>query len=153
MRTSNRRRIVEELMAAAIEEAKISLREGGIPIGSVLVRDGNIIGRGHNRRVQNGDPLAHAEIECIRNAGRIGSYSGTILFSTLIPCYLCSGAIVQFGIENIVVGESRTFQGDSEFLKDHWVTVDDWDMKECIELMEEFIQKNPTLWNEDIGKL
>jgi cytosine/creatinine deaminase len=144
---------VEEFMKAAIEEAKISLQEGGIPIGSVLVRDGKIIGRGHNRRVQNGDPLAHAEIDCIRNAGRIGSYSNTILFSTLIPCYLCSGAIVQFGIEKVIIGESRTFKGDIEFLKDHWVTVDDWDMDECAELMEDFIQKNPLLWNEDIGKL
>ena len=144
---------MKEFMKAAIEEAKLSLQEGGIPIGSVLVRDSKIIGRGHNRRIQNGDPIAHAEIECIRNAGRIGSYSDTILFSTLIPCYLCSGAIVQFGIENIFVGESRTFKGDIEFLKDHWVTVEDWDMDECIELMEEFIKKNPTLWYEDIGKL
>jgi len=144
---------MKEFMKAAIEEAKLSLQEGGIPIGSILVRDNKIIGRGHNRHIQNGDPLAHAEIECIRNAGCIGSYSDTILFSTLIPCYLCSGAIVQFGIENIFVGESRTFKGDIEFLKDHWVTVEDWDMDECIELMEEFIKKNPTLWNEDIGKL
>ena len=144
---------MEEFMNAALEEAKLSLLEGGIPIGSVLVRDGKIIGRGHNRRVQNDDPLAHAEIECIRNAGRIGSYSNTTLFSTLIPCYLCSGAIVQFGIEQVIVGESRTFKGDREFLKDHWVTVEDWELKECIELMDEFIQKNPALWNEDIGKL
>ena len=140
-------------MKVAIEEAKLGLQEGGIPIGSVLVCDGKIIGRGHNRRVQNGDPLAHAEIECIRNAGRKESYSNTILFSTLMPCYLCSGAIVQFGIENIIVGESRTFKGDLDFLKDHWVTVEDWDMDECIDLMNEFIHKNPALWNEDIGKL
>ena len=144
---------MEEFMKAAIEEAKLSLQEGGIPIGSVLVRDGNIIGRGHNRRIQNGDPVSHAEIECIRDAGRLGSYSNTILFSTLIPCYLCSGAIVQFGIEKVIVGESRTFKGDTEFLKDHWVTVEDWDMDECIELMKEFIKKNPALWDEDIGKL
>jgi cytosine deaminase len=144
---------MEEFMNIAIEEAKLSLQEGGIPIGSVLVRDDKIIGRGHNRRIQNGDPLAHAEIECIRNAGRIGSYSNTILLSTLMPCYLCSGAIVQFGIEKVIVGESRTFKGDIDFLKDHWVTVEDWDMDECLELMEEFIKKNPALWNEDIGKL
>ena len=144
---------MEEFMKAAIEEAKLGLQEGGIPIGSVLVSEGRIIGRGHNRRVQNGDPLAHAEIECIRNAGRINSYSNTILFSTLMPCYLCSGAIVQFGIEKIIVGESRTFKGDLEFLKDHWITVEDWDMDECIELMAEFIHKNSALWNEDIGKL
>jgi creatinine deaminase len=145
--------IMEEFMNAAIEEAKIGLQEGGIPIGSVLVRDGKIIGRGHNRRIQNGDPLAHAEIECIRNAGRIGSYSNTILFSTLIPCYLCSGAIVQFGIEKVIVGESRTFKGDSAFLKDHWIEVEDWDLDECIEMMKDFIKMTPTLWNEDIGKL
>lgn len=145
--------IMEEFMRAAIEEAKIGLQEGGIPIGSVLVRDGRIIGRGHNRRIQNNDPLAHAEIECLRTTGRIGTYSDTILFSTLMPCFLCSGAIVQFGIEKIVVGESRSFKGDIEFLKDHWVTVDDWDWDECTELMKEFIIKNLTLWNEDIGKL
>lgn len=144
---------MEEFMKAAIEEARLGLQEGGIPIGSVLVRDSKIIGRGHNHRVQNGDPLAHAEIECLRNAGRIGSYSNTILFSTLIPCYLCSGAIVQFGIEKVIMGESRTFKGDKEFLKDHWITLEDWDMDECVALMEEFIKKNPTLWNEDIGKL
>ena len=144
---------MEEFMNAAIAEAKVSLQEGGIPIGAVLVRDGIIIGRGHNRRVQNSDPLAHAEIECLRNAGRIGSYSNTILFSTLIPCYLCSGALVQFGIEKVIVGESRTFKGDKDFLKDHWVEVEDWDMQECIELMKDFIKNNPTLWDEDIGKL
>ena len=144
---------MEEFMNAAIEEAKNSLQEGGIPIGAVLVRDGKIIGRGHNRRVQNSDPLAHAEIECLRNAGRIGSYSGTILFSTLIPCYLCSGAVVQFGIEKVIVGESRTFKGDTEFLKDHWVEVEDWDVQECIDMMKDFIKNNPTLWDEDIGKL
>jgi cytosine/creatinine deaminase len=144
---------MEEFMKAAIEEAKLGLQEGGIPIGSVLMRDGKIIGHGHNRRIQNGDPLAQAEIECLRKAGRIGSYSNTVLFSTLIPCYLCSGAIVQFGIEKVIIGESRTFKGDIDFLKDHWVDVEDWDMNECIELMEEFIKKNPTLWNEDIGKL
>jgi creatinine deaminase len=140
-------------MNAAIEEAKLSLQEGGIPIGSVLVRNDKIIGHGHNRHVQNGDPLAHAEIECIRDAGRIGSYSNTILFSTLMPCYLCSGAIVQFGIEKIIVGESRTAKGDPEFLKDHWIAIDDWDLDECRSLMEDFIKKNPTLWNEDSGKL
>jgi creatinine deaminase len=144
---------VEEFMKAAIEEAKIGLQEGGIPIGSVLVRKNEIIGRGHNRRAQNSDPLSHAEIECIRNAGRIGSYADTILFTTLMPCYLCSGAIVQFGIEKVMVGESRSFKGDLEFLKDHWVTVEDWDMAECIELMDTFMKKNPNLWKEDIGKL
>ncbi len=144
---------MEEYMKVAIEEAKLSLQEGGIPIGSVLVRGNEIIGRGHNRRVQNNDPLAHAEIECIRNAGRIYSYSDTILFTTLMPCYLCSGAIVQFGIEKVISGESRTFKGDIEFLKDHWIVLENWDLEECTKLMEEFIKKNPKLWNEDIGKL
>ena len=140
-------------MRAAIEEAKLGLQEGGIPIGSVLVRDKKIIGRGHNRRIQNNDPLAHAEIECIRNAGRLGSYTDTILFTTLMPCYLCSGAIVQFGIEKVIVGESRNFKGDVEFLENHWVSVDDWDWHECIDLMKEFIEKNSNLWKEDTGKL
>ena len=144
---------MEEFMKAAIEEAKLGLQEGGIPIGSVLVRDKKIIGRGHNRRVQNNDPTAHAEIECIRNAGRIGSYSDTILFSTMMPCYLCSGAIAQFGIEKVIVGESRNFKGDIEFLENHWVSVDDWDLDECIDLMKEFMEKNSNLWKEDIGKL
>jgi cytosine deaminase len=153
VKVSKRTTAMEKFMNSAIEEAKLSLQEGGIPIGSILVRDDKIIGRGHNRRVQNNDPLAHAEIECIRNAGRIGSYSNTILFSTLMPCYLCSGAIVQFGIEKVIVGESRTLKGDIEFLKDHWVTVEDWDMDECVKLMQEFIKKSPALWNEDIGKL
>jgi creatinine deaminase len=144
---------VEEFMKAALEEARSGLQEGGIPIGAVLVKDGTIIGRGHNRRIQNNDPLAHAEIECIRNAGRIGSYKGTIFFTTLMPCYLCAGAIVQFGIERIVVGDSQSFTGALEFLHDQWVKVEELDWDECIDLMEEFKIKNPTLWNEDIGKL
>ncbi len=144
---------MEQFMKAAIEEARLGLQEGGIPIGSILVRDKKIIGRGHNRRVQNNDPLAHAEIECLRDAGRIGSYSDAILFTTLMPCYLCSGAIVQFGIEKVVVGDSRNFKGDIEFLENHWVSVDDWDWDECIDLMKEFKEKNPDIWKEDIGKL
>ena len=118
-----------------------------------LVRDNKIIGRGRNRRVQNNDPLAHAEIECLRNAGRIGSYKNTILLSTLMPCYLCAGAIVQFGIEKVIVGDSKSFLGALEFMKDQWVSVEEWDWYECMDLMEDFIKNNPTLWNEDIGKL
>jgi cytosine/creatinine deaminase len=144
---------MEEFMKAALEEARVGLQEGGIPIGAVLVKDGAIIGRGHNRRVQNNDPLAHAEIECIRNAGRIGSYKGTVLYTTLMPCYLCAGAIVQFGIERIVVGDSQSFKGAPEFLNDQWVKVEELYWSECTELMEEFKKQNPTLWNEDIGKL
>jgi cytosine deaminase len=144
---------MEEFMKVALEEAKLSLQEGGIPIGAVLVRDNKIIGRGRNRRVQNNDPLAHAEIECLRNASRIGSYKNTILLITLMPCYLCAGAIVQFGIEKIIVGDSKSFRGASEFMKDQWVSVEEWDWYECMDLMENFKKNNPTLWNEDIGKL
>jgi creatinine deaminase len=144
---------MEEFMKAALEEAKLSLQEGGIPIGAVLVRDNKIIGRGRNRRVQNNDPLAHAEIECLRNAGRIGSYKNIILLSTLMPCYLCAGAIVQFGIEKVIVGDSKSFRGAPEFMKDQWISVEEWDWYECMDLMEDFIKNNPKLWNEDIGKL
>jgi creatinine deaminase len=142
---------MEEFMKAAIEEAKAGLAEGGIPIGSVLVLDNKIVGRGHNRHIQNNDPSAHSDIECIRNTGRLESYSKAILFTTLMPCYYCSGAIIQFGIERIVVGESRNYKGDIDFLKDHWVSVEDWDWDECAALMEEFIRKNRSVWNEDIG--
>ncbi|MGV8016858.1 MAG: nucleoside deaminase [Ignavibacteria bacterium] len=142
---------MDEFMKAAIEEAKKGLAEGGIPIGSVLVKDGRIIGRGHNRRVQKGSPTLHAEIDCLENAGRIGSYSGTVLYSTLMPCYLCSGAVVQFGIKKVVAGESVTFAGGPEFLKEHGVEVIDLNLDECINLMKDFIDKNKELWNEDIG--
>ena len=138
-------------MKAAIEEAKKGLAEGGIPIGSVLVKDGKIIGRGHNRRVQKGSPTLHAEIDCLEDAGRIGSYSGTVLYSTLMPCYLCSGAVVQFGIKKVVAGESVTFEGGPEFMKEHGVEVIDLNLDECINLMKDFIDKNKELWNEDIG--
>jgi len=144
---------MDEFMRAAIEEAKKGLIEGGIPIGSVLVKGGKIIGRGHNRRVQENDPIIHAEIDCLRNAGRIGSYKGTVLYSTLMPCYLCAGAIVQFGIPRVVAGESETFPGAREFMESHKVEVTDLGLEECKQLMEEFIQKNPELWNEDIGEL
>jgi len=140
-------------MLAAIEEAKQGLKEGGIPIGSVLVKDGEIIGRGHNKRVQDNDPIIHAEIDCLRNAGRIGSYKSTVLYSTLMPCYLCGGAIVQFGIKKIIAGESKTFPGSREFMEAHDVTVVDLDLEECKHLMNDFIRSNPKLWNEDIGEL
>lgn len=143
---------VDPFMLAAIEEARKGRQEGGIPIGSVLVRDGKIIGRGHNRRVQQGDPMAHAEIDCLRDAGRIGDYRGAVLYSTLMPCYLCAGAVVQFGIKEVVVGESRTFPGAAELMLDHGVTVQDLDLEECVALMEAFIRDEPGLWNEDIGE-
>lgn len=143
----------DPFLQIAIAEARTGLTEGGIPIGSVLVRDGQIIGRGHNRRVQQGDPIAHAEIDCLRNAGRTGSYRNTVLYSTLMPCYLCAGAIVQFGIPKVVAGESRTFQGAKVFLIEQGVEVIDLDSEECYRMMQDFIEKNPELWNEDIGQL
>ena len=142
----------DPFLQAAIKEARDGYAEGGIPIGSVLVRDGEIIGRGHNRRVQQGDPMAHAEIDCLRQAGRIGSYKGAVLYSTLMPCYLCSGAIVQFGIKKVYAGESKTFPGGPDFMRGHGVEVIDLNDAECIELMRRFIAEKPQLWNEDIGK-
>jgi cytosine deaminase len=144
---------MDQFMQAAIEEAKLGLREGGIPIGSVLVRDGKIIGRGHNRRVQKNDPIIHAEIDCLRNAGRIGSYKNTILYSTLMPCYLCAGAAVQFGISRVIAGEAETFPGAQDFMKAHGIEVTNLDLEECKSMMREFIRQNPKLWNEDIGEL
>ena len=140
-------------MKCAIEEAETGLREGGIPIGSVLVRAGCIIGRGHNRRVQDNDPLLHAEIDCLRNAGRIGSYADCTLYSTLMPCYLCAGAVVQFGIGKVVAGESANFAGARDFLEAHGVEVIDLDLDICRTMMGEFIEAHPDLWNEDIGEL
>ena len=144
---------MDEFMKAAIAEAKTGLSEGGIPIGSVLVKGGEIIGRGHNRRVQYDDPIIHAEIDCLRNAGRIGSYRGTTLYSTLMPCYLCAGAVVQFGIKKVVAGESVNFEGAQSFLESKGVEVVDLRLSECIEMMAEFIRVHPPLWNEDIGEL
>ena len=138
-------------ISLALEEARQGLAEGGIPIGSVLVRNGEVIGRGHNRRVQRGDPMAHAEIDCLQNAGRQRTYRDTILYSTLFPCYLCSGAAVQFGIPTVVIGEARTFPGAPDFLRQHGITVVDLDLQECVDLMTHFIAEHPTLWNEDIG--
>lgn len=142
----------DDFMEEAIAEAKQGLREGGIPIGSVLVRDGKIIAKGHNKRVQNSDPMTHAEIDCLRNAGRIGTYKGTTLYSTLMPCYLCAGAVVQFGIKKVVAGESKTFSGAKEFMESHGVDVVDLDLENCKQLMQDFIQQKPELWNEDIGE-
>ncbi len=144
---------MDAFMQAAIDEAKKGLSEGGIPIGAVLVRDGKIIGRGHNKRVQENDPIIHAEIDCLRNAGRIGSYKGTTLYSTLMPCYLCSGAVVQFNIKEVIVGESETFAGAPEFLTQHGVRVTNLNLDECKRMMRDFIEKNPKLWYEDIGEL
>ena len=139
-------------MDAAIAQARKSLSEGGIPIGSALARNGELLAVGHNKRVQESDPVTHAEIDCLRNAGRIGSFRDTVLYSTLMPCYLCSGAVVQFDIRKVIVGESRTFPGGPEFMRSHGVEVIDLDLPECVELMTQFIAANPQLWNEDIGR-
>jgi creatinine deaminase len=141
-----------ELMQVAIAQARKSLSEGGIPIGSALARKGELLAAGHNKRVQDNDPVTHAEIDCLRQAGRIGSFRDTVLYSTLMPCYLCSGAVVQFGIRKVIVGESRTFAGGPEFMRSHGVEVIDLDLPECSEMMAKFIAKNPALWNEDIGR-
>ena len=143
---------MDEFMNAAIFQAKQGRQEGGIPIGSVLVKDGKIVGQGHNKRVQDGDPVTHAEIDCLRNAGRIGNYKGTILYSTLMPCYLCAGAVVQFGIKKVIAGESKTFPGAREFMVSHGVEVIDLNLDECEQMMSEFITTNPELWDEDIGR-
>ncbi|HIA07008.1 MAG TPA: nucleoside deaminase [Flavobacteriales bacterium] len=143
---------MDENLKLAYAEAVRGRNSGGIPIGSVLVKEGKVIGRGHNQRVQTKDPMAHAEIDCLRNAGRIGSYEDTVLYSTLMPCYLCAGAVVQFGIKKVIVGESRTFSGAKQFMVDHGVEVIDLDDPACIDLMQKFIAEEPELWNEDIGK-
>lgn len=139
-------------MQAAIEEARKGLAEGGIPIGSVLVRDGKIISRGHNKRVQEKNPILHGEMDCLNNAGRIGSYKNTVLYSTLMPCYMCAGTVVQFKIPKVIVGEGRTFSGAEVFMKQYGVEVINLDLKECYEMMNSFIEKYPELWNEDIGE-
>ena len=140
-------------MKAAIEEAEKGQKEGGIPIGSVLVKDGQIIGRGHNKRVQEQNPMIHAEIDCLMKAGRVGTYKGTVLYSTLMPCYLCAGAVVQFGIKKVIAGESKTFVGARKFMEEHGVEVVDLDLSECKTMMDNFIKNNPELWKEDIGTL
>jgi cytosine/creatinine deaminase len=142
----------KELMESAIAQARKSLSEGGIPIGSTLARNGELLAVGHNKRVQEGDPVTHAEIDCLRRAGRIGSFRDTILYSTLMPCYLCAGAVVQFGIPKVIVGESHTFPGAPEFMRSHGVEVIDLDLPECVEMMQQFIAAHPALWNEDIGR-
>jgi creatinine deaminase len=142
----------DPFMLAAIEEATLGLSEGGLPIGSVLVRNGEVIARGHNRRVQNNNPIAHAEIDCLTRAGPQKTYRDTVLYSTLMPCHLCSGAAVQFGVPKIVAGESVNSCGAPDFLKSHGVEVIDLNNPDCIRMMKEFISANPQLWNENNGK-
>jgi creatinine deaminase len=143
----------DPFLEAAIEEARRGLAEGGIPIGSVLVIDGVIAGRGHNRRVQKGSPILHAEMDCIENAGRLkaNDYRRAVLYSTLSPCDMCSGTALLYGIPRIVIGENRTFQGPESYLRSRGVRLDISDDAECIRIMEEFIRSRPDLWNEDIG--
>jgi creatinine deaminase len=143
---------IDEFIQAAIAQARKSRDEGGIPIGSALARAGKLVAVGHNKRVQENDPVTHAEIDCLRNAGRLGSFRDTVLYSTLMPCYLCAGAVVQFGIRKVIVGESRTFPGALDLMRSHGVEVIDLDLPECIEMMQTFIAENPQLWKEDIGK-
>ncbi len=139
---------------AAIEQAKLGLQSGGIPIGSVLVIDGEIVGRGHNRRVQNGSSILHAEMDCLENAGRLtaADYKRSVLYSTLSPCDMCSGAVLMYKIPSVVIGENRTFQGPEEYLRSRGVDLEIADNSECIQLMQDFIRDNPSLWNEDIGE-
>jgi cytosine deaminase len=142
----------EPFLKAAIEEAKMGLAEGGLPIGSVLVRDGKIIGAGHNRRVQDKNPMAHAEIDAMTKAGRQTTYRDTVLYSTLMPCYLCSGAAVQFRVPKVIVGESVNFHGAPDFMRSRSIDVIDMHNAECIQMMADFIRDHPALWNEDIGE-
>ena len=143
----------DPFLRAAIDEARQGLAEGGIPIGSVIVHNGEIIGRGHNRRVQRGSAILHGEMDALENAGRHPAfvYRESTLYTTLSPCAMCSGAIVLYGIPTIIVGENRTFVGEEEWLRSRGVRVDVLQSEECIAMMREFIQNNPTLWNEDIG--
>jgi cytosine deaminase len=140
-------------MQAAIEEARQGLREGGIPIGSVLVHNDTIIGRGHNRRVQQGSVILHGEMDALEDAGRLPAsvYRESTLYTTLSPCPMCSGAILLYGIPKVVIGENRTFMGEEKLLVQRGVTVEVRQDEECISLMSSFIDANPDLWNEDIG--
>lgn len=141
------------LLETAIEEARQGRAEGGVPIGAALYRqDGTLLGRGHNRRVQDGDPSIHGETDAFRNAGRQRRYRDTLMVTTLAPCWYCSGLIRQFGIGTVVVGESHTFQGGIDWLRDLGVTVVDLHSQTCIDLLGEFITHHPDVWNEDIGE-
>lgn len=144
---------MDEFMKAAIEEAQAGLEEGGIPIGSVIVHNGKIIGRGHNRRVQKGSVILHGEMDAFENAGRqpASVYKECTLYTTLSPCPMCSGAILLYGIPKVIIGENKTFMGEEQLLKSRGVKVDVLQNDSCIEMMTNFIKEKPTLWNEDIG--
>jgi len=146
--------MTDPFLAAAIDEARKGLAAGGIPIGSVLVIDGAIVGRGHNQRVQKGSSVLHAEMDCLENAGRLTAtdYQRSVLYSTLSPCDMCSGAILLYGIPRVVVGEHRTFKGPEDHLRSRGVDLEIVDDEECVSLMQAFIAANPELWEEDIGE-
>ncbi|MFI5247936.1 MAG: nucleoside deaminase [Nitrospirales bacterium] len=135
----------------AFEQALKSYREGGLPIGAVLIKNGQLVAQGHNRRVQEGDPIAHGEMDCLRRAGRQPSYSNMTLYTTLSPCMMCSGTVVQFGIPRVVVGEDLNFPGNLDFLRSHGVEVLLVEDPQCVELMRRFISERPDLWDEDIA--
>ena len=145
--------IPDPLLAAAIAEAEQGLREGGIPIGSVVVSRAKILGRGHNRRVQKGSPVLHGEMDALENAGRLPAavYRDATLYTTLSPCAMCSGAILLYGIPRVIIGENRTFRGEEELLASRGVSIEVRQDPTCIRLMTDFIQAHPELWNEDIG--
>ncbi|HEX6094937.1 MAG TPA: nucleoside deaminase [Thermoanaerobaculia bacterium] len=145
---------MDEFLHTAIEEARQGLAEGGIPIGSVLVHEGKIIGRGHNRRIQRGSATLHGEMDALENAGRLAArvYRESTLYTTLSPCAMCTGAILLYRIPRVIVGENRTFLGEEDLLRSRGVSVDVVDDAECVALMTKFIEENPRLWNEDIGE-
>jgi creatinine deaminase len=143
----------QAMLDVALEEARAGLAEGGIPIGAALFhKDGVLLGRGHNRRVQEGDPSVHGETDAFRKAGRQRRYQDTVMVTTLAPCWYCCGLIVQFRIGRVVVGESRTFQGGIDWLRERGVDVVDLDSRECVDLLTTFIQAHPDVWHEDIGE-
>jgi cytosine deaminase len=146
--------LVDKFMQAAIDEAKLGLAEGGIPIGSVLVHDGKIIGRGHNRRVQTGSATLHGEMDALENAGRqpASVYRQSVIYTTLSPCSMCTGAILLYGIPKVVIGENQSFMGEEKLLKSKGVDIQLVDSAECKHLMNDFIKQKPELWNEDIGE-
>jgi cytosine/creatinine deaminase len=145
---------MDQFMTAAIEEAEKGLREGGIPIGSVLVHRGNLIGRGHNRRIQKNSAVLHGEMDALENAGRhpASAYKECVIYTTLSPCSMCSGAILLYGIPKVVIGENRTFMGEEDLLRSRGVSVVVLQDPTCIQMMTDFIRANPNLWNEDIGQ-
>ena len=145
---------IKQFMKIAIGEARLGLKEGGIPIGSVIVIDGKMVGKGHNRRVQKNSAILHAEMDCLENAGRLkaSDYKKATIYSTLSPCDMCSGAIILYGIPKVVIGENRTFKGPEEYTQSRGIDVLVLDDPECVDIMTDFIENNPELWNEDIGE-